>query len=364
MADLKTNNQLSEEESMKQMAAQMRAAEYKGLSEEEIQERERQKEMRRKKNIGILEDTLGILEKGSFEKDGQGIKLQFSSEQMREIQVFLPEDIDVLRSEVTSASKTSTETVSSSDDVESNENRTLTKSGCTFGCENIDALVLAQRKYSELKENGESDPKVLVLNLASSTHPGGQTRKGASAQEEDLCRRTSLLLSLESDEAKKYYDYNNARKTHMGSDGVMISPYVEVIKDGSSETLSEPFPVSVMSCAAPMIRLGLEGMSQQEYEVMLCHRIQGMLFTAASQNYRHLILGAFGCGVFGNDAAVVSNLFYHAIQNLTYCGKGSSQLFDSIDFAVLCRPEKDYNYREFCRNFSHKDDSCTAGSGE
>ncbi len=49
MADQQTNNKLSEEERMKQMAAQMRAAEYKGLSEEEIQERERQKEMRRKK---------------------------------------------------------------------------------------------------------------------------------------------------------------------------------------------------------------------------------------------------------------------------------------------------------------------------
>ncbi|MCD8009567.1 MAG: hypothetical protein LUF34_01960 [Lachnospiraceae bacterium] len=45
-------------------------------------------------------------------------------------------------------------------------------------------------------------------------------------------------------------------------------------------------------------------------------------------------------------------------------GKGSGQLFDSIDFAVLCRPGKDYNYREFLRNFSHKDDSCTAGSAE
>ncbi|MCD8222157.1 MAG: TIGR02452 family protein [Clostridiales bacterium] len=363
MADQQTNNKLSEEERMKQMAAQMRAAEYKGLSEEEIQERERLKEMRRKKNIVILEDTLGILEKGSFEKDGKEINLQFSSEQMREIQVFLPEDVDSLRTEVT-ASETATETVSSSDDVESNESQALTKSGCTFGCENIDALVLAQRKYSELKENGESDPKVLVLNLASSTHPGGQTRKGASAQEEDLCRRTSLLFSLESDEAKKYYDYNNARKTHMGSDGVMLSPYVEVIKDGSSETLSEPFPISVMSCAAPMIRLGLEGMSQQEYEVMLCHRIQGMLLTAASQNYRHLILGAFGCGVFGNDAAVVSNLFYHAIQNLSFHGRRSDQLFDSIDFAVFCRPGKDYNYREFRRNFSYKNNSCADGSDD
>ncbi|MCD8347486.1 MAG: TIGR02452 family protein, partial [Lachnospiraceae bacterium] len=242
MADLKTNNKLSEEERMKQMAEQMQAAEYKGLSEEEIRERERQKEMRRKKNMEILEDTLGILEKRSFKKDGQEIKLQFSSEQMREIQVFLPGDIDALRSEMTFVSETAAEIVSAADDAGSDESRTQALSGCTFGCENIDALLLVQRKYLELKGNGDSDPRVLVLNLASSTHPGGQTRKGASAQEEDLCRRTSLLLSLESDEAKKYYDYNNARKTHMGSDGVMISPYVEVIKDGSSETLSEPFP--------------------------------------------------------------------------------------------------------------------------
>ncbi len=348
MADLKTDRELSEEERMKQMAAQMRAAEYKGLSEEEIQERERQKEMRRKKNIEILEDTLGILENGSFEKDGLEIKLQFSPEQMRAIQVLLPEQIDELRAE----------------DVESKESRTQAIASCTFGCENIDALVLAQKKYLELKESGESDPRVLVLNLASSMHPGGQTRKGASAQEEDLCRRTSLLLSLESDEAKKYYAYNNARKTHMGSDGVMISPCVEVIKDAASETLSEPFPISVMSCAAPMIRLGLEGMSQAEYERMLYRRIQGMLLVAASQNYRHLILGAFGCGVFGNDAAIVSRLFYRAIQNVSYDGKESDQLFDSIDFAVLCRPGKDYNYREFCRNFSQEEDSCTAGSIE
>ncbi len=342
MAEQEINKELSDEERFRQMAAQMRAAEYKGLSEEEIQERERQKEERRIRNTQILDDTFGILEKGCYKKDGQDIRLPFSPEQMREIQVFLPEDIDALRAKA----------AASCDTGHPQQNTT-----CTFSCENEDALVLAQRKYLELKENGEPNPGVLVLNLASSTHPGGQTRKGASAQEEDLCRRTSLLLSLESESAKKYYDYNNARKTRMGSDGVMISPYVEVIKDASADTLSEPFPISVMSCAAPMIRMGLEGMTQQEYRDMLSGRIQGMLLVAASLNYRHLILGAFGCGIFGNDAAVVSDLFYKAVQEFSCNGRGIDQLFDSIDFAVLCRPDKDYNYREFCRNFSHMDDS-------
>ncbi|MCD7755650.1 MAG: TIGR02452 family protein [Firmicutes bacterium] len=331
MAEQEIKKDLPEEEQFKQLAAQMREREYQGLSEEEIQERERQKEMRRKKNIAILEDTLAILEQGGCSRDGQDVRLPFSAEQMREIQVFLPEELEPLRTAMPKETQ---------GDV------------CTFGCENEDALVLAQKQYQRLKNAGEANSNVLVLNLASATQPGGQTRKGASAQEEDLCRRTSLLLSLESGDAKRYYDYNNARKTRMGSDGVLLSPNVAVIKDASSELLSRPFPIAVMSCAAPMVRLGLEGMRQQEYEEMLCKRIQGMLLVAASQGYRHLILGAFGCGVYGNDAALVSDLFARAIRDFTLAGMGSNQIFDSIQFAVLCRPGKDYNYREFARNFS------------
>lgn len=101
-----------------------------------------------------------------------------------------------------------------------------------------------------------------------------------------------------------------------------------------------------------MVRFGLEGMSQQEYEEMFYKRIQGMLLVAASQRYRHMILGAFGCGIYGNDAAVVSDLFARAIHNLTYDGKNCEQLFDAIYFAVLCKLDKDYNYKEFRRNFS------------
>ncbi|MCD8118726.1 MAG: TIGR02452 family protein [Lachnospiraceae bacterium] len=315
---------------LKQMMERMQAAEYRGLTEEEIEKKKQQKEMRKKKNMEILEDTLGILEKGSYSKDGKEICLRYSSEEMREIQVYLPEEIQILQ--VAGA-------------------ETPSGKPCTFGCENADALAMAGEKYRSLKAAGEAAPQVLVLNLASATQPGGRTREGASAQEEDLCRRTSLLLSLESTGAKKYYEYNNARKTRMGSDAVMLSPYVEVLKDAKADTLPEPFPVSVLSCAAPMVRLGLEGMTQQEYEAMLCRRIRGMLKVAASQNYRHLILGAFGCGVYGNDAALVSDLFYRAIMEFGSDGTRDSLLFDSIDFAVLCSPEKDYNYREFARNF-------------
>ncbi len=62
---------------LKQMAAQMRAREYQGLSEEEIQERERQKEMRRKKKIAILEDTLPFWNRAATPRTGRTCSLPF-----------------------------------------------------------------------------------------------------------------------------------------------------------------------------------------------------------------------------------------------------------------------------------------------
>ncbi|MCD8007318.1 MAG: TIGR02452 family protein [Oscillospiraceae bacterium] len=323
------------DEKMKELAEKMREAENKGLTEEEIKVRDAEREKRRLENIRILDDTLGILEKGSYQKGGSEISLKFSMKEMQEAKVYLPEDIEALEKSA-SVEKYSTDRDMS----------------WLFSCENEDALVLAEKKYSEMKNAGDFMPKVLVLNLASATEPGGHTRKGASAQEEDLCRRSSLLLSLESEKAKKYYDYNVALNTHMGSHGIVMSHNVEIIKDKVHETLAKPFCVTVMTCAAPMIRMGLEEMSQEEYESMLEARIRGMLTVAATEGYRHLILGAFGCGVYGNDASLVSKLFYEAITGYSYSGKPAEALFDSIDFAVMCKPEKDYNYKQFCKYFS------------
>ncbi|MCD8152627.1 MAG: TIGR02452 family protein, partial [Clostridiales bacterium] len=209
MGDRKTDRELSDEMRLKKLATQMEEAEYLGLSEEEIRERKRQKEMRRQKNIQILEDTLEVVEKGSYTREGQEEHLQFSQEQMREVRVFLPDEIAVLRTRSHEAG------LSENDFSVRGSEKQAEADRCIYGCENEDALALAQRKYENLRQSGELNPEILVLNLASATQPGGRTRQGANAQEEDLCRRSSLLLSLESDDARRYYDYNNARKTRM-----------------------------------------------------------------------------------------------------------------------------------------------------
>jgi hypothetical protein len=106
----------------------------------------------------------------------------------------------------------------------------------------------------------------------------------------------------------------------MGSDAVIIHPQVEIIKDENGELLEDTAIAAVMTCAAPMINYGLEGMTQQQYEAMVYKRITGMLKVAAYLGYRYLVLGAFGCGAFRNDARIVSDLFYRALKEFDYDG--------------------------------------------
>lgn len=284
--------------------------------------------------ITILNDTLSVIEKGSYEVEGKTVLLKLSKEQMKEARVFLPEDIKKI------------------DDYK-NFTHVHVLGRCWYGCENEDSFSLAIRKTKEnSRELQHTDAKpVLVLNLANPINPGGGVRRGAKAQEEDLCRRSSLLLSLEGKNASLYYDYNRALDTYMGSDAIIIHPQVEIIKDENGVFLDESVIVAVMTCAAPMLTYGMEGMSQQQYEDLLFNRITGMLKVAAYCGYKRLVLGAFGCGAFQNDAKVVSDLFYKALKQFDFDGMKEYDMFRSVDFAVLSRSKDQYNYKEFARNF-------------
>ena len=157
---------------------------------------------------------------------------------------------------------------------------------CGYACENMDSFSLARKRISLLPEQDQKNGKpILVLNLANPVNPGGGVRNGAKAQEEDLCRKSSLLVSLEGRSAVPYYEYNRSLDTYMGSDAVMIQPQVEIIKDENGELLEDTAIAAVMTCAAPMIKYGMEGMSQKQYESMMLGRITGMLKVAAHLGY-------------------------------------------------------------------------------
>ncbi|MDO4649694.1 MAG: TIGR02452 family protein, partial [Eubacteriales bacterium] len=289
----------------------------------------------RENNIAILNDTLGIFEKGYYVTDsGKRVDLKLTKQQMQECTVYLPEAV---------------EKICNSKDI--SHVHVIGRVG--VGCENMDSYSLARKRAESasflLSEKDEQ--RVLVLNLANPVHPGGGVRRGANAQEEDLCRKSSLLISLEGRTAKEYYDYNDSLHTYMGSDSIIITPNVEIIKDENGNLLDETTVVSVMTCAAPMLRNGMEGMTQEQYEQIVYKRITGMLKLAAFLGYKILVLGAFGCGAFRNDARVVSDLFYRAMKDFNYDGMLLKDMFRRIDFAVLDRTADQYNFKEFSRNF-------------
>ncbi|MCD8209271.1 MAG: TIGR02452 family protein [Coprobacillus sp.] len=302
---------------------QMEEREYRGLSPDEVMAKKKEKEEERQHNISLFNETLEISKRGSYLYKGVPTYLSKTNEERSLTTVFLPDEIETLSHSLS---------LSNSEEYP-----------CPVRVENIDALELAKRRLDETNE------KVLVLNLASATRPGGGTLDGAGGQEEDLCKRSSLYLALSDEEAKEYFDYNNSLHSHLGSDALMFSPYVAVFRDSRENLLESPYCVSVLSASAPNIRFGKEGLSDEEYIDLLYKRIRGILCTATYLGYKNLILGAFGCGVFANDAKVVAAIFKRVIQEF------KRDTFTHLDFAILCKDESDYNYQEFKKLFSEEE---------
>ena len=293
----------------------------------------------RENNLKIFEDTMNILDQGYYMFNGKRIDLKLSKKQMEDIQVYLPDDIKRI-----------------SEDKDFQHIHVIGRVGTS--CENRDSFSLARDRMENASYLMSSSEKpVLVLNLANATHPGGGVRRGATAQEEDLCRKSSLLLSLESNKAEAYYRYNRALRdktgTELGSDAIMITPQVEIIKDENGNLLPESAVVAVMTCAAPNLKYSPQGMPDDEYRGLLYGRITGMLKVAAHLGYQVLVLGAFGCGAFKNDPHVVSDVFYKAMKEFNYDGMGLKDFFRRIDFAVMDNTPEKTNFNEFFRNFDN-----------
>ena len=185
-----------------------------------------------------------------------------------------------------------------------------------------------------------------VMNFANAHCPGGAFRLGANAQEEALCRCSTLYASLTSEAAKEMYIHNNTRINPVESDYMLYSPNVFVFRDAKCNLTGSPFLASVITLPAANRRGAAIVASSTKIAEAMTRRIRIMLAVAAENNHRNLILGAWGCGAFGNKPDDVSGYFRKVIID-----EGYGKLFEHICFAIYGK-EDSRNYLAFKKMFS------------
>lgn len=194
----------------------------------------------------------------------------------------------------------------------------------------------------------EGAERVAVLNFANAYRPGGGVTTGAMAQEECLCRSSNLYESLTIPEMKESYYHHNALTTDaLGTDAVIYTPGVLVIKNDETvpQPIETPFAVDVLTCAAPDLR-GVNDVPQETVEGVVVSRARNILEVASSQGADALVLGAFGCGVFRNPPEMVAGAFRRLLLEEGYAAR-----FARVVFAIKANDAANSNLVAFRRVF-------------
>ena len=209
------------------------------------------------------------------------------------------------------------------------------------GCANEDCMVVAKN----LIDQGLNPA---ILNLADAYHACGKYNSGANAQEESICRASTLSQTL-----YQYYNKSWAQKAgvplrkqsaypmHIRFGGI-YSP-VTVFRDNGSTGFAlreEPFQTAIVSVAALNFKEGHnhnnleyraeDGGFTEDGEGIMRDKIRTIYRIALLNGHDSLVLGAFGCGVFRLRPELVSALFKKILEEKEFKGK-----FHTIAFALL-----------------------------
>ena len=161
--------------------------------------------------------------------------------------------------------------------------------------------------------------KLLVLNFADAWNICGGFLLGYKAQEECLAYTTTLFGSLSDPKVDDfYYNYNKNLGTPLYSDRMIYSDDILYYRNlEGTKFLKEPLPVSILTSPAPNRKYCTKnGIPVETADKALRDRIFKIVTVIAQKKPDCVALGAFGCGVFGNDRAMVYSLFEEAINKL------------------------------------------------
>ena len=99
--------------------------------------------------------------------------------------------------------------------------------------------------------------------------------------------------------------------------------------------------VDVLTCAAPNYKVAAryQHVTKEENDQVLKDRIEFVRDICETENVGIFITGAFGCGVFGQNANTVAQLFYNAFKD------------SSVKKVIFAVPGNDKNAQAFRQMF-------------
>jgi len=233
--------------------------------------------------------------------------------------------------------------------LDSNKIITQSKSTTEFLSENeLEALSVSKGKLSPTYEvvNESVIETILrfgsensgVLNFASAKNPGGGFLNGSLAQEEALAVSSDLYNSQL--QARKFYDINRGCRTALYTHNMIYSRDITFIRDSSMHLLKSPVLANVLT--SPAVNAGAyyknENGSISTLLAVMEKRMRYILNVFADKGDRTIILGAFGCGVFKNEASDVANIFCELLKD-----EHLENNFERIVFAVYDQKGQQYN---------------------
>jgi len=204
-----------------------------------------------------------------------------------------------------------------------------------------------------------------VLNMASLYHPGGGVLTGSSAQEEELCRRSNLAISLYqfSLPGGRYGDLADMVRVKRRSErypmdntyGGIYSPditFFRASKDEGYALLDDPFRAAVISVASlnynPKHGHNTldNGNIPKADKLILKEKIRTILRIGVLKGHDSLVLGALGCGAFCTPPAQMARLFHEVLSEQEFDSR-----FKKIVFAIIDSSSSN-NYQPFRKEFA------------
>ena len=200
------------------------------------------------------------------------------------------------------------------------------------------AKIVVSKKKTFEAASAYKGMKVAVHNFASATNPGGGVVKGSTAQEECLCRCSTLYSMLNVKEMWNgfYAPHRNAADP-IHNDDIIYTPGVVVFKTDTAAPVAMPetqwYEVDVITCAAPNLRDnpsnpynksdGTKKVKISDKDLLELHekRLRRILDVAVANADEVVILGAFGCGAFQNKPDIVAKAAANVINDYLYMFK-------------------------------------------